>query len=136
MREPLRQVAHRVPARTRPDAEAPVDTPPPGPSHLGERRMPGDERWATCSGRLGCHHPERLGKDRRHDAGVRECEEVSEMAVLEGPGEERLDTNACSALFERSTPLRAKPTTTSRASIEASASMSTCTPFCSISFPK
>ena len=68
---------------------------------LGEPRVAGDERRAAGRGGLGCDHPERLGEDRRHDAGVREREQVPEMAVLERPGEERLDPALGRALLER-----------------------------------
>ena len=50
--------------------------------------MPGDERRTAAGGGLGGHHAEGLGKDRRHDRGVGERQEMDEMPVLERPGEE------------------------------------------------
>ena len=50
--------------------------------------MPCDERRTASRGGLRRDHPERLREDRRHDAGVREREEVDEVAMLERPGEE------------------------------------------------
>ena len=68
---------------------------------LGQARVAGDERRAAGSGGLGRDHPERLGEDRRHDAGVGEREQVPEMAVLERTGEQRLDATLGSERFER-----------------------------------
>ena len=56
---------------------------------LLEARVPGDERRAAGGSGLGGDHPERLGEDRRDDRGVRERQQVDEVAVLEGAGEER-----------------------------------------------
>ena len=58
--------------------------------HLGEAGVPGDERRAPRSRGLRGDHAERLREDRRHDARVREREQVHEVAVLEGAREERL----------------------------------------------
>ena len=97
--------------------------------------MSGDERRTAGSGRLGGDHAERLGEDRRHHAGIREREQVPEVAVLERAGEQRLDATVGGERLERARS-GPKPTTTSRASIPASASIRTWTPFCSISLPK
>ena len=74
---------------------------------LGQPRVAGDERRTAGSGGLGRHHPERLGEDRRHDARVREREQVPEVPVLERAGEERLDPALGGTLLERR-PLRAE----------------------------
>ena len=58
--------------------------------HLGEARVARDERRAAGSRGLRRDHPERLGEDRRHDDGVRERDQVHEMAVFQRPGEERV----------------------------------------------
>ncbi len=63
--------------------------------------MPGDERRTAGGGSLGRDHAERLGEDRRHDAGVGEREQVPEMAVLERPREQRLDAMVGGERLER-----------------------------------
>ena len=63
--------------------------------------MPGDERRTAGGGGLGRDHAERLGEDRRHDAGVREREQVPEVAVLERAGEQRLDATVGGERLER-----------------------------------
>ena len=51
--------------------------------------MPSDER-RTAGGRgLRGHHAERLGEDRRHDAGAGERQQVHEVAVLQRAREQR-----------------------------------------------
>ena len=57
------------------------------------------------------------------------------MAVLERAGEQRLDAAVGGARLERGA-LGAEPDDDERARRPASASMRTCTPFCSISLPK
>ena len=54
--------------------------------------MIGDDRRAAGGGRLGRDHPERLGKDRRHDGDIREREEMYEVPVFERSGEEDVET--------------------------------------------
>src|SRR5436853_5879235 len=51
--------------------------------------MAGAERRGSRWRCFGGDHPERLGKDRRDHGGVGEREQVDEMPVLEGAGEER-----------------------------------------------
>ena len=68
---------------------------------LGEARVTGDERRAARRCSLGGDHPEGLGEDRRHDAGVGESEQVAEVAVLERAGEERLDAALGGTRLER-----------------------------------
>ena len=103
---------------------------------LGEPRVPGDERRAAGRGGLGRDHPERLGEDRRHDARVGEREQVTEVAMLERAGEQRLHAELRRTALERAA-LGAEPDDDdARARVPASASSSTWTPFCSISLPK
>ena len=97
--------------------------------------MPGDERRAAGRRRLGGNHPERLGEDRRHDAGVGEREQVPEVAMLERPGEERLDAALAGTSLERRA-LRPEADDDEASVDPASASIRTWTPFCSISLPK
>ena len=98
---------------------------------LGEARVTRDERRAAARGRLGGDHPERLRKDRRHDGDVGERKQMDEVAVLERPGEQRARGRLC---FQHG-PIRR--TRRSRARVECrSASSSSWTPFCAISFPK
>ena len=70
--------------------------------------MTRDEWRAPGRGGLGCDHPERLREDRRYDTGVREGQQVPEVAMLERPGEERLDPTVGGMPFERRS-LRAEP---------------------------
>src|SRR4051794_11410904 len=56
---------------------------------LGEAGMPRHERRRTRRRRLGRDHAEGLGEDRRDDRHVREREQVREVPVLEGAGEQR-----------------------------------------------
>ena len=68
---------------------------------LGEPRVARDERRAAGRGGLGRDHPEGLREDRRHDAGVREGEQMAEVAVLERAGEECLDATVGGSQLER-----------------------------------
>ena len=56
---------------------------------LGEAGVARDERRAAGGGSLGGDHPERLREDRRNDGGVRERQQVHEVAMLERAREER-----------------------------------------------
>src|SRR2546423_5089464 len=56
---------------------------------LGQAGVARDERRAAGGGCFGRDHAERLREDRRHDGGLREREQVDEMAVLERAGEQR-----------------------------------------------
>src|SRR3954454_24038317 len=69
--------------------------------NLGEAGVAGDEWWATGGGSLGGDHPKRLREDRWHHARVRQREQVSEVAVLERTGEQRLDTELGRGCLER-----------------------------------
>ena len=55
---------------------------------LGQPGMVCDHGRAPGRGRLGGHHPKRLGKDRRHHRRVGKRRQVDEMAVLERTREE------------------------------------------------
>ena len=70
--------------------------------HLGQARVARDERRAAGCGRLGGDHAERLGEDRRHHASVGEGEQVTQVAVLERPGEQRGDAEVVGLPLERS----------------------------------
>src|SRR5436190_18501237 len=50
---------------------------------LREAGVPGDERERSGGGGFGRDHPERLGKDRRHDSDLAERKQVHEMPVLQ-----------------------------------------------------
>src|SRR5436190_7112837 len=56
---------------------------------LREAGVPGDERERSGRGGFGRDHPERFGKDRRHDRHLAERKQVGEVTVLQRPSEER-----------------------------------------------
>ena len=76
--------------------------------HFREPRVTRNERRTTCGRRLRSNHSEGLGEDRRHDARVGECQQVAEVAVLERPGEDCVDSILGRPPLERRT-LRAEP---------------------------
>ena len=100
---------------------------------LGEPGVARDERRRAGRRRLRGDHAERLGEDRRHDRDVGERQQMPQMPVLERAGEER-PRRRHAPRAPRGTGRSRRPRGAHRRRFIASSS--TCTPFCSISFPK